>query len=51
MNYVGWYQLKLKLALNNINMIALGNRGLVENIVIAAQGIQPAPGVFGTLGY
>ncbi|MDA0239399.1 MAG: hypothetical protein O3A84_05145, partial [Proteobacteria bacterium] len=43
--------LKLRLALNNINLIAQGNQGLVENMVIASQGLASAPGVFGTLGY
>lgn len=43
--------LKLRLALNNINLLSAGSKGLVENIVIAAQGLAPAPGVFGTLGY
>lgn len=43
--------LKLRLALNNINLISQNNQGLVENMVIASQGLAAAPGVFGTLGY
>lgn len=43
--------LKLKLTLNNINLLSSNSKGLVENIVVATQGLGPAPGVFGALGY
>jgi hypothetical protein len=44
-------QLKLRLALNNINLLSAASTGIVENVLISAQGLAPAPGVFGTLGY
>ena len=42
--------LKLTLAVNNINMISNANRGLIENMMIMASPIPKGPGVFGLMG-
>ncbi len=42
--------LKMTLAINNINMISNANQGLVENMMMMASPIPKAPGVFGMMG-
>jgi hypothetical protein len=44
-------RLKLSLAVNNINLVATANAGLIENMMVLTQERQPASGVFGMLGY
>jgi len=43
--------LKLQLAINNINLVAQHNNALVQNLLDMTQGLSAAPGVFGQLGY
>ena len=42
--------LKVTLAINNINMVSNANRGLIENMMILASPLPRAPGVFGIMG-
>jgi len=43
--------LKMSLAINNINLVARQNTALVQNLLDMTQGLAQAPGVFGTMGY
>lgn len=43
--------LKLQLAVNNINLVAQHNNALVQNLLDMTQGQSAAPGVFGSMGY
>jgi len=43
--------LKLRLALDNINMLSTVSNGLVENMLALSSGPTPAQGVFGIFGY
>ena len=42
---------KLRLALDNINLLSSLNNGLVENMVALSTGPSPAQGLFGMMGY
>ncbi|MEE2760862.1 MAG: hypothetical protein VYE18_05400 [Pseudomonadota bacterium] len=42
--------LKMRVAVNNINMVSQFNSGLIENMLEMVNGPGPAPGVFGILG-
>ena len=42
---------KLRLALDNINLLSSLNNGLVENMVALSAGPSPAQGLFGMMGY
>ena len=42
---------KLRLALDNINLLSSLNNGLVENMVALSAGPSPAQGLFGIMGY
>ena len=43
--------LKLRLALDNINMLSSVSNGLVENMLALSSGPSPAQGIFGLYGY
>jgi len=43
--------LKMSLAINNINLVAQQNTALVQNLLDMTQGLAKAPGVFGSMGY
>ncbi|MCD6074276.1 MAG: hypothetical protein K0Q70_1159 [Rhodospirillales bacterium] len=43
--------LKMSLAINNINLVAQHNTALVQNLLDMTQGLARAPGVFGSMGY
>ena len=43
--------LKIRLALNNINMLSQASNGLLENMLTLSAGPPKALGVFGLLGY
>ena len=43
--------LKLRLTLDNINLLSSINNGLVENMLSLSTGPSPAQGVFGIFGY
>lgn len=44
-------QLKMTLALNNVNLISAANSGLVENMLSLASTRERAAGIFGMMGY
>lgn len=43
--------LKMSLAVNNINLMSQNSTGLIQNLLDMTTGLGPAPGVFGQLGY
>jgi hypothetical protein len=43
--------LKMSLAINNINLVAQHNTSIVQNLLDMTQGLTKAPGIFGSMGY